>query len=269
MDLNTAQALVRFGLGRRGDEPLPADPAIWLRSQLDQPNPQRGVPRPSTANGLTILREDRVNKPAPKGSQVRALYRAEANAALENALVTPAPFRERLMWFWSNHFTVSVRGGVAAVTGAFVEEAIRPNVTGRFEAMLFAVMRHPAMLMYLNNAGSVGPESPAGQRTHRGLNENLARECLELHTVSPASGYTQADVTNFAKVLTGWSIDLRAEPPGFRYRPLAHEPGAQRVMGRVFPDGQEGGQAALHFPGQSPGHTSFPRDQAGAAFRRR
>jgi uncharacterized protein (DUF1800 family) len=257
MDLNTAQALVRFGLGRRGDEPLPADPAIWLRSQLDQPNPQRGVPRPSTANGLTILREDRVDKPAPGESQVRALYRAEANAALENALVTPAPFRERLVWFWSNHFTVSVRGGVAAVTGAFVEEAIRPNVTGRFEAMLFAVMRHPAMLMYLNNAGSVGPESPAGQRTHRGLNENLARECLELHTVSPASGYTQADVTNFAKVLTGWSIDLRAEPPGFRYRPLAHEPGAQRVMGRVFPDGQEGGEAALHFLANHPATHCF------------
>ena len=76
------------------------------------------------------------------------------------------------MWFWSNHFTVSVRGGVAAVTGAFVEEAIRPNVTGRFEAILLAVMRHPAMLMYLDNAGRSGPESPAGQRTDRGLNEN-------------------------------------------------------------------------------------------------
>jgi uncharacterized protein (DUF1800 family) len=257
MDLNTAQALVRFGLGRRVDEPLPADPAIWLRSQLDQPAPPRSEPRPSTAIGLTALREDRANRPAPGESRVGALYRAEANAALANALVTSAPFRERLVWFWSNHFAVSVRGGVAAVTGAFVEEAIRPHVAGSFEAMLFAVMHHPAMLMYLNNAGSVGPDSPAGQRTHRGLNENLARECLELHTVSPASGYTQTDVTNFAKVLTGWSIDLRADPPGFRYRPIAHEPGSQRVMGQMFPDGQEGGEAALHFLANHPATHRF------------
>ena len=96
-----------------------------------------------------------------------------------------------------------------ALVGAFVEEAIRPNVTGRFDDMLLAVMRHPAMLLYLDNAESVGPDSPAGQRSHRGLNENLARECMELHTVSPAAGYTQADVTDFAKILTGWSVELR------------------------------------------------------------
>ena len=86
-------------------------------------------------------------------------------AELENALTTPAPFRERLVWFWTNHFTVSVRGGIAAVACAFIEEAIRPHVTGRFDDMLLAVMHHPAMLLYLNNAGSVGPDSPAGQRT--------------------------------------------------------------------------------------------------------
>jgi uncharacterized protein (DUF1800 family) len=193
------------------------------------------------------LRQDRGDKPPPGERRVPALYRAQAAAALENALGTPAPFRERLVWFWANHFTVSIRGGVAAVAGAFVEEAIRPHVTGRFDDMLFAVMRHPAMLMYLNNAGSVGPGSPAGQRSHRGLNENLARECLELHTVSPAAGYTQADVTNFAKLLTGWSVDLQADPPGFRFRPMAHEPGTQLLMGREFPDGEAGGVAALHF----------------------
>ena len=85
--------------------------------------------------------------------------------------------------------------------------------------MLLAVIRHPAMLIYLDNAGSVGPHSQAGQRGKRGLNENLARECMELHTVSPASGYTQADVTNFARILTGWSVDLKADPHGFRFRP--------------------------------------------------
>ncbi len=140
---------------------------------------------------------------------------------------------------------------------AFIEEAIRPHVTGRFEDMLFAVMRHPAMLMYLNNAASVGPDSVAGQRRHRGLNENLARECLELHTVSPAAGYTQADVTSFAKILTGWSIDLRADPPGFRFRPFAHEPGAQTSWDAAFPPGEEGGVAALHFLANHPATHRF------------
>jgi uncharacterized protein (DUF1800 family) len=257
MDLRTAQALIRFGLGRRGDEPLPADPAAWLHDQLRQPDPTRIDPPPSTVAGLEALRFDRQNKPPPDQRRVRALFQAESRAELDNALTTTAPFRERLVWFWTNHFTVSVRGGAAAVCGAFVEEAIRPHVTARFETMLMAVMHHPAMLIYLNNAQSIGPDSPAGERSHRGLNENLARECMELHTVSPAAGYTQADVTNFAKVLTGWSIDLRSDPPGFLFRPNAHEPGEQVVMARRFPDGEEGGVAALHFLANHPATHRF------------
>ena len=247
MDILVAQALVRFGLGRRNAERVPSDPAEWLRGQLAQPAAGSDSARPSTVNGLSALRQDRADKPPPGEGRASALYRAEAAAAVENALTTATPFRERLVWFWTNHFTVSIRGGVAAVAGAFVEEAIRPHVTGRFDDMLFAVMRHPAMLMYLNNAGSVGPGSPSGQRSQRGLNENLARECLELHTVSPAADYSQTDVTNFAKLLTGWSIDLRADQPGFRFRPMAHEPGTQLLMDREFPDGEAGGVAALHF----------------------
>jgi uncharacterized protein (DUF1800 family) len=203
------------------------------------------------------LRFDRETKPPPEQRRVRPLFEAEARAELENALTTGAPFRERLVWFWTNHFTVSARGGTAAVSGAFVEEAIRPNVTGRFESILLAVMHHPAMLIYLNNARSVGPDSPAGQRRHLGLNENLARECMELHTVSPAAGYTQADVTSFAKILTGWSIDLRSDPPGFLFRPLAHEPGAQTMMGHRFPPGEQGGVAALQFLANHPATHRF------------
>ena len=257
MDPRTAQALIRFGLGRRGEEPIPSDPAAWLNDQLRQPDPTRIDPPPSTVRGLEALRFDRQNKPPPDQRTVRPLFQAEARAELENALTTPAPFRERLVRFWTNHFTVSVRGGTAAVAGAFVEEAIRPNVTARFETMLLAVMHHPAMLIYLNNAQSVGPDSLAGQRSHRGLNENLARECMELHTVSPAAGYTQADVTNFAKILTGWSIDLRSDPPGFRFRPAAHEPGEQVVMGRRFPPGEEGGIAVLRFLANHPSTHHF------------
>jgi uncharacterized protein (DUF1800 family) len=257
MDTRTAQALIRFGLGRRGEEPLPADPAVWLTEQLRQPDPAHLDPAPSTATGLEALHFDRVTKPPPGQRAVPPLFRAEAQAELENALITPAPFRERLVWFWTNHFTVSARGGAAAVAGAFVEEAIRPHVTDRFETMLMAVMHHPAMLIYLNNAASVGPDSPAGERRHLGLNENLARECMELHTVSPASGYTQADVTNFSKILTGWSIDLQSDPPGFRFRPFAHEPGPQTLMGHVFPAGEQGGVAALRFLANHPATHRF------------
>ena len=258
MDTLPTQALVRFGLGRRGQEPLPSDPAAWLRQQLMQPDRGLTDPRPSTADGLGTLRDDRLNRPPPGESRSRALYRAQGAAELANALTTPAPFRERLVWFWTNHFTVSLRrGACAAVAGAFVEEAIRPHVTGRFEDMLIAVMRHPAMLLYLDNAGSVGPDSRAGRHAHRGLNENLARECLELHTVSPASGYTQADVTSFAKILTGWSIDLRADPPGFRYRPAAHEPGEQTVLQQRFPPDEAGGLAALRLLAAHPATHRF------------
>jgi uncharacterized protein (DUF1800 family) len=248
MDSQAMQAMVRFGLGARGTEPPPSDPATWLRRQITQPDPTRLDPAPSTAAGLTALRHDRQTKAPAEERQVGPLFRAELTALLSNALTTTAPFRERLVWFWTNHFTVSIRqGGVAAVAGAFVQEAIRPHVTGRFSDMLLAVMRHPAMLIYLNNAESVGPASRAGQNGKRGLNENLARECMELHTLSPAAGYTQADVTAFAMLLTGWSIDLRAEPPGFLFRPGAHQPGEQSVMGRRFPDGEAGAAMALAF----------------------
>jgi uncharacterized protein (DUF1800 family) len=120
-------------------------------------------------------------------------------------------------------------------------------VTGRFSDMLLAVMRHPGMLLYLENTQSVGPASPFGRRRQRGLNENLARECMELHTLSPAAGYTQADVTSFAMLLTGWSVELRADPPGFLFRPDTHQPGGQTVMGRDFPDGEAGAATALAF----------------------
>jgi len=258
MNTSEMQAMVRFGLGARAGEAPPSDPALWLRRQITAPDPTHFDPPPSTASGLSALHNDRERKPSPEERQVGPLFRSEIVALLSNALTTPAPFRERLVLFWANHFTVSIRqAGCAAVAGAFVQEAIRPHVTGRFCDMLLAVMRHPAMLIYLNNAQSVGPGSPAGQNGKRGLNENLARECLELHTVSPAAGYTQADVTSFAKLLTGWSIDLRADPPGFLFRPRAHEPGPQTVMGRRFPDGEAGGEAALAFLAAHPATHRF------------
>jgi uncharacterized protein (DUF1800 family) len=247
MDTDAAQALIRFGLGRRGAEPVPNDPAGWLAAQLNGPDPALAAPGSSTADGLDAIRKQRRLKGDPTGEKpIRDLFKADSEQSFDTVLTTDAPFRERLAWFWANHFTVSIkRPECAALAGAFVREAIRPHVSGRFGEMLLAVMRHPAMLLYLDNAQSIGPSSRAGERRHKGLNENLARESLELHTVSPAAGYTQADVTEYAKIITGWSIDLQRDPPGFLFRPFAHEPGEKVLMGHRFPAGEEGGVETL------------------------
>ena len=255
MDIAAAQALVRFGLGRRGTQPPPADPQGWLRDQVRGRDPAADLPAPDLAAGMEALRTHRENRRENKGAVpgmplTREAFRRDALVLINWALATPAPFRERLVWFWMNHFTVSSRRPqVDSLIGPFGAGAIRPHVTGRFGDMLLAVMRHPAMLIYLDNAVSVGPQSRAGQDGKRGLNENLARECMELHTVTPASGYTQADVTSFARILTGWSVDWQV---GFKFRPRAHEPGPQTLMGRTFPPGEQGGIEALAFLADHP-----------------
>jgi uncharacterized protein (DUF1800 family) len=254
MDTRSFHALNRFGFGRLGNEPLPADPQAWLAAQIERPDPVLAAPGATTDEGLAAFREQRDNKGLKgRDSPVGTLFRNERGAFFSQLLTTGTPFRDRLALFWYNHFTVSLkRGEVAAVLFPYIREAIRPHVTGRFTDMAMAVMRHPAMLLYLDNAQSFGPNSPIGLRQHRGLNENLAREFMELHTVTPESGYTQADVTNFARILTGWSLELRQDPMGFRFRPQTHEPGEQTVMGQRFPDGEAGGVAAITWLSQHP-----------------
>ena len=188
------------------------------------------------------------------------------------------------MYFWSNHFAVSLDKNPARLYAAPMErEAIGPHANGRFSDMLLAVETHPAMLRYLDNAQSVGPDSRAGEmaamRLARaggndkgkagGLNENLGREIMELHTLGVDGGYTQADVTELARALTGWSTPLPrqfgqgtngtatwhgrfafadAAPPdsAFVFRAAAHEPGARTVMGKVYAEGGfEQGRAIL------------------------
>jgi len=261
MDITAAIALQRFGLGHRRDQPIPDRPEAWLRAQLlnPDPTPDAGLPNTEQALGLlaAVVAEQHENALTYHGETVpetarqalKAFQRhshAEQQALMVNAITTDAPFRERLVWFWANHFTVATKTRpTAATAGPYVREAIRPHVTGKFSDMVLAVMRHPCMLQYLDQAASVGPNSRIGARRGKGLNENLARECLELHTVSPASGYTQADVTNFAKILTGWSVQSKQEPRGFVFKPDAHEPGTQQVMGRTWPEGEAGGVAIL------------------------
>jgi uncharacterized protein (DUF1800 family) len=145
--------------------------------------------------------------PPPTPSPEQAVFRAESLARIRRAIECRLGLVERLVVFWSNHFCISAgKSQFGRITaGAFEREAIRPHVLGRFSDMLQAVESHPAMLHFLDNAQSIGPASAAGVRSGRGLNENLAREIMELHTLGVGSGYTQADVTSFAKVLTGWT----------------------------------------------------------------
>ena len=179
----------------------------------------------------------------------RAIYLEEAKTRIEAALGAETGFVERLVWFWSNHFCVSANK-IISMCGAYEREAIRPHVLSRFSDMLLAAEGHPAMLFYLDNLGSMGPNSTAGINRTRGLNENLARESLELHTLGVRSGYTQEDVISFANVLTGWTWVPAGDNPEhggeFTFNPRLHEPGAQKVMGKVYDEeGVEQGRAVL------------------------
>lgn len=194
----------------------------------------------------------------------RAVAR-EAQAALSARISSERPFLERWVAFWSNHLCVSgaVKPPVRILAGAYEREVIRPHALDRFETLLLASVRHPAMLLYLDNAQSVGPGSPAARQAGRrgaasppGLNENLARELLELHTVGVDGGYTQEDVRELARILTGWTVVGAGPGPGvgsgtrgmqgegpvtFAFVPLLHDPGEKRVMGVRYPAGEEGG----------------------------
>lgn len=266
-----AVALNRFGLGARPDEPAPADPPRWLLSQLETydalPAPWKPAAR-TPALVETWLTQQRAVRLAPEGQRSgireaylrkgRDEYVATVGARINSALQTDTPFVERLVHFWSNHFAVSVdKLLVVGLAGGFEADAIRPHVLGRFEDLLLAAVRHPAMLLYLDQAQSIGPGSAAGQRAlarqqgGRGLNENLAREILELHTLGVRSGYTQEDVTQFARALTGWT--LPGDEPGegaeatFRFASALHEPGVRTVLGRSYANtGEQQARAILH-----------------------
>ena len=188
-----------------------------------------------------------------KGPNVpQQLYRAEVLARVQKLAQADAGYVERLVAFWANHFAVSVAKGpvIRASAGAFEREAIRPHVLGRFADMLRAVEQHPSMLFYLDNARSIGPTSKAGRNRNKGLNENLAREILELHTLGVNSGYKQDDVTSLARIITGWTFAGRngrmGEPGVFMFQRNWHEPGAHMLLGKRYPqDGIEQGEAAL------------------------
>ncbi|MCD2518144.1 DUF1800 domain-containing protein [Massilia sp. G4R7] len=258
-------ALNRFGLGARPDDTPPGDPQRWLLSQLEAydalPPPWQKLPRTDVLQHEWAVQQ-RTLRAAPEaerqamrdafGRQARETYQAAVGARAASALQSGTPFMERMAHFWANHFAISAeKQQVLLMAGAFETDAIRPHVTGRFEDMLLAVVRHPAMLYYLDQTNSVGPASQVGQRSAKrrakpqGLNENLAREILELHTLGVRSGYTQEDVTEFARALTGWTVAGEGAADGmepgnpFRFRPGTHEPGKRVVLGRSYAEGGE------------------------------
>ncbi len=211
-------------------------------------------------------------KPNPTPPLAQQLFLKEAKAHVDAAIGSDIGFVERLVWFWSNHFCVNADATVEA--GGYEREAIRANVLGRFADMLLAAEGHPAMLIYLDNAQSIGPNSVAGINRNRGLNENLAREILELHTLGVRTVYTQTDVTNFAKVLTGWTIIPTVSNPDhggeFVFNKRMHEPGPQTVVGKTYPDtGVEQGARGARRSRAPSGDREARRDQAGAPLHRR
>src|SRR5438874_8682096 len=257
----SAIAANRFGLGARPGElaAIADDGRDWLKAQLRAGPPVLSDPQlrssqetlaqaqklrqeiraqRKSAEGATAPGKTGANDPAAAAQALpqflRPIYLSEVTARLREAVATERPFIERLTQFWSNHFAVSVDkqllGGLA---GSFEREAIRPHVLGNFSDLLLAVETHAAMLLYLDNHLSGGPHSPAALR-------------LELHTLGVGGGYTQADVTAFAEVITGWSIGgegggpfAGGEPGKFLFRPELHEPGAKRVLGTAYARSEE------------------------------
>lgn len=204
-------------------------------------------------------------KPSPQPLNViQKTFRAEALARLQRAMMVDCGFTERLVVFWSNHFCISASKGELARmwAGAFEREAIRPHVLGRFADMLKAVEQHPAMLFFLDNQQSLGPDSRAGQNRKRGLNENLAREIMELHTLGVGGGYTQEDVTSLARIITGWTFAGRqgqlGAPGSFVFNANAHQPGPQRLLGKIYEaTGLAQGEAALADIARHPSTANF------------
>ena len=264
----------RFGLGARPGEieTIGNDSRDWLLRQVPgPPRPYKEIAgSPPSSKILTevlgirqMQREERRNADDGKveekaknyGRTVRQHYTSQVLARYQIATSTDYPFHERLVHFWSNHFAVSVeKQPLPAIAALYENEAIRPNVSGRFVDMLIAVETHPAMITYLDNQRSIGSASEIairakGRRRRRGvgLNENLAREILELHTLGVDGGYTQSDVTTFAKVITGWSVSNSGKTAGrFEFRDAAHEPGTKSLLGRSYSQsGQTQGIAVL------------------------
>ena len=286
---NAAIAMNRFGLGARPSASGTISPTECLKSQIGKYDPalSASASQPSRASIAASFRDYQLD---PKDRQVagkdaaatmlgdsvtqidptkiekvvntlRLQYVAAVDARIDAAITSDTDFAERLVHFWSNHFAVSIdKLPVLALAGDYEFTAIRPHIMGKFSDLLFAAVTHPAMLLYLDQAQSIGPNSPlaakVAARRNRilGLNENLAREILELHTLGARTVYDQSDVTEFARALTGFTVGGMGKGPIQRlmaqngkdgdsqFFAAIHEPGDRNVIGRRY--GQQGAAQA-------------------------
>ncbi|GAA4013073.1 DUF1800 family protein [Sphingomonas swuensis] len=251
-----AEALIAYREERRdARQNAPATPATMASGDAMAAPPTMSM-APMPANGAPARRAARPPELAAARRDQRDLYLRAVDARIGAALTTPTPFLERMAHFWANHFAVAAtKMTTVGYAGLLELDAIRPNLTGRFADLLLAVEHHPAMLLYLDQAQSVGPNSTAGQRAESrgrdvGLNENLAREILELHTLGVRTGYSQADVTEFARALTGWTVAGIGRGPmrrlmsgssgDFAFAEILHEPGTRTILGKRYGEDGEG-----------------------------
>ncbi|MEM6890651.1 MAG: DUF1800 domain-containing protein [Pseudomonadota bacterium] len=206
-------------------------PGLHLTEALDLGQAIRAANKDRQRGALGAQRRYKAARDA-----VRDAGDAGVKTALARVVDAKSPFRERLTWFWADHFTVAPQNLFSRATAlSFIDDAIRPNILNSFSEMLKAVIRHPSMLIYLDQHRSIGPQSLVGKRTGRGLNENLARELLELHTMGVGTGYTQDDVRAAAELLTGLSFDM---DKGFVFRRHIAQPGPDTVLGKSYGAGQ-------------------------------
>jgi uncharacterized protein (DUF1800 family) len=284
--LQAAIAAHRFGLGEADLGVVGSDPRGWLAAQIGLADAPRGSGLLDTRQALEHVAAERdarqlAKNPPPGmtaqqiiGAHYRDVIVADARSRLATAAMTSRPFTERLQWFWTNHFTVSLlKGSTRGLVGAFERDAIRPHIAGRFETLLVASTTHPAMLRYLDNWLSAGPHSRVVELEARraarreegprvsGINENLAREVLELHTLGAESArdgvYRQADVTSFAAVLTGWRVAFDPVPGDSFFNANWHEPGPKTVLGKTYPEGPDALRQVLHDLARHPATARF------------
>ena len=259
----TLIAFHRFGLGAKPGGParIGGNPMAALRAEIENPNVAL-ITNPNLPTYAEAAFE------SGKGfERSEAVHRREIDARIDKQMQVEVGFVERLVIFWNNHFSMSINkdDAVRGMMGQLERDVIRKNVLGKFSNMLLGVMKHPAMLAFLDNADSIGPDSPIGKSWHVGFNENLAREVMELHTIGSGGGYTEDDVTAFARILTGWSYVRGWEADGkwnggndnnrgrFLYRANWHEPGPIRFRGKVYPArGIQQGVMALQDLARSP-----------------
>jgi len=248
-----AVAACRFGLGARPGEIAEAahDPRGWLVAQLAPAAAPAFLGLAGSADRLIAVRAADPLDTAGAGQVLSAtLARNEVFARAHHAATTPHGFRERWAMFWTNHFALQGGGGGAEMlSGAFVREAIDPHHLGVFDELLLAAERHPAMMIALNQSDSVGPRSKVGLATKRGINENLARELMELHSVGVDGGYGQRDVTELALALAGWTVGDPGGAPEHRGRFVddldRREPGPRQWFSRTWPESDGRAEAML------------------------